>query len=160
MAVVKFVCLFYSGCWSKWQRTGTTRHGDVSPTQATVPSDKLPVTSRVASRQRKNGHLERVHNAHILPVDDFRIQHDSISRRLTLLNLALTKNPHTWLRRSDIFPETEEFLFAVPDEVFPTRCYLKYIIKDLNVVNNACRLCASSSETCDCFLSKSSSNYL
>lgn len=159
-AIAKLVSLFRSGWWSKWQRTANTMHGDASPTQATVPSNNRPWPAEVHLASARNGHLEWVHNARTLPIDVFRIQHGSTSPRLTQLNLALTKNPHTWLRNdTSIFPETEGFMFAIQDDVIPKLSCQKCIMKNLNVVTDACRLCGSTSEIWDCLWSKTSSKY-
>nr|XP_049697160.1 uncharacterized protein LOC126054692 [Helicoverpa armigera] len=52
---------------------------------------------------------------------------------------------NTWLRRGELFPETEGFMIAIQDQVIETRNYRKYIIK--NLTNDSCRKCNSSPET-------------
>jgi hypothetical protein len=52
------------------------------------------------------------------------------------------KATHIWLRRSDAFPETEGYTFAIQDEVIPTRSCLNYIMKDSNVVTDTRHLAA------------------
>lgn len=51
-----------------------------------------------------------------------------------------------WLRRGQLFPETEGFLIAIQDQVIETRNYQKHIMK-LSIPTDMCRRCHSSSET-------------
>ncbi|CAG4934599.1 unnamed protein product [Colias eurytheme] len=46
-----------------------------------------------------------------------------------------------WIRRGDLFPETEGFMLAIQDEVIATRNYIKHIIKDSNQTSDQCRHC-------------------
>lgn len=52
-----------------------------------------------------------------------------------------------WLRRGELFPETEGFMVAIQDQVIETRNYQKYIIKKQNFHTDICRRCNSASET-------------
>lgn len=54
---------------------------------------------------------------------------------------------NAWLKRGELFPETEAFMLAIQDQVIATRNYRKYIIKDLNQPTDLCRRCRSASET-------------
>jgi len=54
---------------------------------------------------------------------------------------------HILVRRSDIFPKTGWFMFAIQDKVIPTWNYLKCNIKDPNVMIESCGLCSTSLET-------------
>ena len=40
---------------------------------------------------------------------------------------------NTWLKRGELFPETEGFMIAIQDQIIYTRNYRKYIIKDPNL---------------------------
>jgi hypothetical protein len=51
----------------------------------------------------------------------------------------------SWLIGSDMFLEKEDFMFVIKDEVVSTHNYLKYFIKDPNILNDVYRLCGSSS---------------
>ena len=57
------------------------------------------------------------------------------------------KGTHIRLKRSVIFPETEDFIFTVQVKIIPIGNCLKYIIKDPNVMSKARSFCGSSSET-------------
>jgi hypothetical protein len=63
------------------------------------------------------------------------------------------KATHIRLKRSAIFPETEEFIFKQA-KVIITGNYLKYITKDTNVMSDACRFGGPSSETIQRVMSK------
>ncbi|KAK9498065.1 hypothetical protein O3M35_003947 [Rhynocoris fuscipes] len=52
-----------------------------------------------------------------------------------------------WLEEGSLFPETEGFIAAIQDQVVPTRYYLKRIVQDNTVQEEACRLCGSAPET-------------
>ncbi|KAJ0176683.1 hypothetical protein K1T71_007862 [Dendrolimus kikuchii] len=52
-----------------------------------------------------------------------------------------------WLKRGELFPETEGFMIAIQDQVIATRNYKKYILKDKNQQTDLCRRCNSASET-------------
>lgn len=63
-------------------------------------------------------------------------------------------NPHVdkiasneWLRKGELFPETEGFMLAIQDQVVETRNYRKFIIRDKNLLTDQCRHCHSNSET-------------
>lgn len=55
------------------------------------------------------------------------------------------KASNAWLRRGELFPETEGFMLAIQDQVIETRNYQKYIIKKLP--SDSCRKCNSAPET-------------
>ncbi|KAL0892504.1 hypothetical protein ABMA27_015607 [Loxostege sticticalis] len=57
------------------------------------------------------------------------------------------KASNEWLRRGELFPETEGFLMAIQDQVIETRNYQRYIMKLPNLQTDNCRRCNSSSET-------------
>lgn len=57
------------------------------------------------------------------------------------------ESSNAWLRRGELFPETEAFMLAIQDQVIATRNYRKYIIKDIGQQSDLCRRCNSSSET-------------
>ena len=46
-----------------------------------------------------------------------------------------------------MFPKTEGFMFAIQDKVIPTCTYLKYIIKNPNIVIDSYGLCSTTLET-------------
>ncbi|KAL4702733.1 hypothetical protein ACJJTC_001478 [Scirpophaga incertulas] len=52
-----------------------------------------------------------------------------------------------WLKRGELFPETEGFMLAIQDEVKATRNYRKHIIKDINQQTDLCRHYNAASET-------------
>lgn len=52
-----------------------------------------------------------------------------------------------WLKRGELFPETEGFMLAIQDQIIATRNFRKYIIKDPNQPTDTCRHCNSASET-------------
>jgi hypothetical protein len=53
----------------------------------------------------------------------------------------------SWLIGNDMFLEKEDFMFVIKDEVVSAHNYLKYLIKDPNILNDICRLCVSSSRS-------------
>jgi hypothetical protein len=55
------------------------------------------------------------------------------------------ENSLQWLLSGGLFPETEGFIFAIQDQVIPTRNFLKYIEKQQ--IEDKCRLCNAHSET-------------
>jgi hypothetical protein len=46
---------------------------------------------------------------------------------------------HAWLKKSNIHPETEGFIFAIQDRVINTRNYKKHIC-DLKSIIDKCRI--------------------
>lgn len=54
---------------------------------------------------------------------------------------------NSWLSFGNLFPETEGFMVAIQDQVLPTRNYLKFIVKDQNIVTDDCRRCGAQHET-------------
>ncbi|CAH2092510.1 unnamed protein product [Euphydryas editha] len=50
------------------------------------------------------------------------------------------KASNEWLRRGELFPETEGFIFAIQDQVIETRNYRKHIMKTQNAID-VCRKC-------------------
>lgn len=52
-----------------------------------------------------------------------------------------------YLKAGQLFPETEGYIIAIQDQVIPTRNYLKYIIKDVNIKDDKCRICGKYGET-------------
>ncbi|XP_050549514.1 uncharacterized protein LOC126910674 [Spodoptera frugiperda] len=56
------------------------------------------------------------------------------------------KASNAWLRRGELFPETEGFMIAIQDQVIDTANYQKYIIRRPNY-NDSCRRCHGASET-------------
>ncbi|XP_072939818.1 uncharacterized protein [Epargyreus clarus] len=52
---------------------------------------------------------------------------------------------NAWLKRGELFPETEGFMLAIQDQVIETKNYRKFIIKNLST--DTCRKCNSSPET-------------
>lgn len=52
-----------------------------------------------------------------------------------------------WLKRGELFPETEASMVAIQDQTIATRNYTKHIIKDRNLPNDSCRHCNTASET-------------
>ena len=57
------------------------------------------------------------------------------------------KASNAWLKRGELFPETEGFVIAIQDQVIPTKNYKKYIMLDPKVENDKCRKCRTASET-------------
>ncbi|CAG4968893.1 unnamed protein product [Colias eurytheme] len=51
-----------------------------------------------------------------------------------------------WLRRGELFPETEGFMIAIQDQVIETRNYRKHIMK-IPTTQDICRKCHNSTET-------------
>ncbi len=58
-----------------------------------------------------------------------------------------TSASNYWLVSGQMFPETEGFLLAIQDQVVPTRNYLKYIARDVSVVDDNCRYGCRTTET-------------
>lgn len=56
---------------------------------------------------------------------------------------------YQWLKKGELFPETEGFLIAAQDQVLATRNYRKYILKDGTVETSTCRRCHLIQETTD-----------
>ncbi|XP_064072076.1 uncharacterized protein LOC113393371 [Vanessa tameamea] len=54
---------------------------------------------------------------------------------------------NAWLRRGELFPETEAFMLAIQDQVIDTRNYQKHIIRTSNLQSDTCRHCHSNPET-------------
>ncbi|KAL4708559.1 hypothetical protein ACJJTC_014167 [Scirpophaga incertulas] len=52
-----------------------------------------------------------------------------------------------WLKRGELFPETEAFMIAIQDQVIDTRNYQKHIIQRSNLPTDLCRRCHKTSET-------------
>ncbi|XP_050550436.1 uncharacterized protein LOC118279092 [Spodoptera frugiperda] len=52
-----------------------------------------------------------------------------------------------WLKRGELFPETEGFMLAIQDQIIATRNYRKFIMRDPNQQNDLCRHCNLASET-------------
>jgi hypothetical protein len=53
---------------------------------------------------------------------------------------------HAWLKKSNIHPETEGFIFAIQDRVINTRNYKKHIW-GLQSIIDKCRICETEGET-------------
>ncbi|CAH2230573.1 jg25031 [Pararge aegeria aegeria] len=53
---------------------------------------------------------------------------------------------NAWLKRGDLFPETEGFMLTIQDQVIDTKNYQKFIIRRPNI-SDTCRHCHSSPET-------------
>lgn len=54
---------------------------------------------------------------------------------------------HMWLKKGQLYPETEGFAIAIQDHVVNTLNYRKYILKDGTVTSDACRKCHLALET-------------
>jgi hypothetical protein len=59
---------------------------------------------------------------------------------------------HAWLKKSNIHPETEGFIFAIQDRVINTRNYKKHIC-GLQSIMNKCRICGTEGETIEHIIS-------
>jgi hypothetical protein len=59
---------------------------------------------------------------------------------------------HAWLKKSNIHPETEGFIFAIQDRVINTRNYKKHIC-DLQSNIDKCRICGTEGETIEHIIS-------
>jgi hypothetical protein len=59
---------------------------------------------------------------------------------------------HAWLKKSNIHPETEGFIFAIQDRVINTRNYKKYIC-GLQSIIDKCRICGTEGETIEHIIS-------
>jgi hypothetical protein len=59
---------------------------------------------------------------------------------------------HAWLKKSDIHPETEGFIFAIQDRVINTRNYKKHIC-GLQSIIDKCRICGTEGETIEHIIS-------
>jgi hypothetical protein len=55
---------------------------------------------------------------------------------------------YVWLKKSNIHPETEGFIFAIQDRVINTRNYKKHIC-GLQSIIDKCRICRTEGETID-----------
>lgn len=58
-----------------------------------------------------------------------------------------------WLRKGELFPETEGFIIAMQDQTIPTRNYRKYIMKETDIGTDKCRKCNLHSETIEHIIS-------
>ena len=68
--------------------------------------------------------------------------------RHDLLNPNVDKNAsNAWLKKGELFPETEGFMLAIQDQTIDTKNYRKHIIRDLTLQSDLCRHCHSASET-------------
>jgi hypothetical protein len=59
---------------------------------------------------------------------------------------------HAWLKKSNIHPETEGFIFAIQDRVVNTRNYKKHIC-GLQSIIDKCRICGTEGETIENIIS-------
>jgi hypothetical protein len=59
---------------------------------------------------------------------------------------------HAWLKKSNIHPETEGFIFAIQDRVINTRNYKKHIC-GLKSIIDKCRICGTEGETIEHIIS-------
>jgi hypothetical protein len=59
---------------------------------------------------------------------------------------------HAWLKKSNIHPETEGFIFAIQDRVINTRNYKKHIC-GLQLIIDKCRICGTEGETIEHIIS-------
>jgi hypothetical protein len=59
---------------------------------------------------------------------------------------------HAWLKKSNIHPETEGFIFAIQDRVINTRNYKKHIC-GLQSIIDKCRICGTEGETVEHIIS-------
>jgi hypothetical protein len=59
---------------------------------------------------------------------------------------------HAWLKKSNIHPETEGFIFAIQDRVINTRNYKKHIC-GLQSIFDKCRICGTEGETIEHIIS-------
>jgi hypothetical protein len=59
---------------------------------------------------------------------------------------------HAWLKKSNIHPETEGFIFAIQDRVINTRNYKKHIC-GLQSIIDKCRICGTVGETIEHIIS-------
>jgi hypothetical protein len=62
---------------------------------------------------------------------------------------------HAWLKKSNIHPETEGFIFAIQDRVINTRNYKKHIC-GLQSIIDKCRICGTEGETIEHIISSCS----
>ncbi|XP_022829294.1 uncharacterized protein LOC111358406 [Spodoptera litura] len=68
--------------------------------------------------------------------------------RLDLTNPIVDKiASNAWLKRGELFPETEGFMLAIQDQVIDTKNYRKYIIRDSILGSDHCRHCHKQPET-------------
>jgi hypothetical protein len=59
---------------------------------------------------------------------------------------------YAWLKKSNIHPETEGFIFAIQDRVINTRNYKKHIC-GLQSIIDKCRICGTEGETIEHIIS-------
>jgi hypothetical protein len=59
---------------------------------------------------------------------------------------------HAWLKKSNIHPETEGFIFAIQDRVINTRNYKKHICRLQSIIDK-CRICGTEGETIEHIIS-------
>jgi hypothetical protein len=59
---------------------------------------------------------------------------------------------HAWLKKSNIHPETEGFIFAIQDRVINTRNYKKHICSLQSIIDK-CRICGTEGETIEHIIS-------
>ncbi|KAK4879905.1 hypothetical protein RN001_008051 [Aquatica leii] len=100
------------------------------------------------------------HNQTYNPLDNITATHTKKTnwKQKTLHGKHLNQlmQPHidyeasnTWLRKGNIYGETEGFMVAIQDQVIKTRYYSKHIIKDPSTATDKCRLCKQQIETID-----------
>lgn len=72
--------------------------------------------------------------------------HSRDRQDLTKPNVDKTAS-NAWLKRGELFPETEGFMLAIQDQIINTKNYQKHIIRDVNLQSDLCRHCHRASET-------------
>jgi hypothetical protein len=66
--------------------------------------------------------------------------------------INIQASSHAWLKKSNIHPETEGFIFAIQDRVINTKNYKK-LICGLQSIIDKCRICGTEGETIEHIIS-------
>jgi hypothetical protein len=75
-------------------------------------------------------------------------------KALIIIIIINIQASHAWLKKSNIRPETEGFIFAIQDRVINRRNYKKHIC-GLQSIIDKCRICGTEGETIEHIISSS-----
>jgi hypothetical protein len=78
--------------------------------------------------------------------------HRRYFKELEQPEINIQASSHAWLKKSNIHPETEGFIFAIQDRVINTRNYKKHIC-GLQSIIDKCRICGTEGETIEHIIS-------
>jgi hypothetical protein len=78
--------------------------------------------------------------------------HGRYFKELERPEIKIQASHHAWLKKSNIHPETEGFIFAIQDRVINTRNYKKHIC-GWQLIIDKCRFCGTEGETVEHIIS-------